>query len=65
MAHQTQESDTLDAKGLILLIGTVFGAIISFAVNGTFLSIIGGLVFGLILAVFFNTVLLPQKPHDR
>lgn len=53
------------AKGIIVLVAVVFCALISFVCNGSFLSIIGGAVFGLILSVFFNSVIYPQKPHDR
>lgn len=52
-------------KGLIVLIGVIFGALISFTANETFLSIIGGAVVGLVIAVFFNSYLYAQKPHDR
>lgn len=55
----------LNAQGFILLIGTIFGAIISFAVVGTFLSIIAGLIGGLIIASIFNTIILPHKESDR
>ena len=55
----------LNVKGLILLIGTIFGALISFATCGSLLSIIGGLVGGLIIATFFITVILPHKESDR
>ncbi|MCA5006676.1 hypothetical protein [Sphingobacterium bovistauri] len=55
----------LNVKGLILLIGTVFGALIAFAQCGSFLSIIGGLVGGLIAATVFVSVLLPYKESDR
>lgn len=65
MENQVNDAQPLNVKGLILLIGTVLGAITSFAINGTFLSIIAGLLGGLVFAIFFNTVLLPQKPHDR
>lgn len=65
MENQINESKPVNVKGLVLLIGVVFGAFVSYAANGTFASIIGGLVGGLILAVFFNSVILPQKPHDR
>jgi len=65
MENQLNETQPLNVKGLILLIGTVFGALIAFAVCGSFLSIIGGLIGGLLFAVFFNTFLLPQKTHDR
>lgn len=65
MENQINETKPLNVKGLILLIGTVFGALISFAANGTPLSIVTGLIGGLIIAVIFNTFLLPHKPHDR
>lgn len=65
MENQVDETKPLNVKGLILIIGTVFGALISFAVNGTALSIVGGLIGGLIVAVIFNSFLLPHKSHDR
>lgn len=65
MENQVNDAQPINVKGLILLIGTVFGALIAFASCGTFLSVIGGLIGGLIFAVFFNSVLLPQKTHDR
>ena len=55
----------LNVKGLILLIGTIFGALISFATCGSFLSLIGGLVGGLIIATIFISVILPHKESDR
>ncbi len=55
----------LNVKGLILLIGTIFGALTAFASCGTFLSLIGGLIGGLIVASLFNTVILPYKESDR
>ncbi|MGE8242772.1 hypothetical protein D3C81_632960 [compost metagenome] len=57
--------DAGKAKGIILLVAVVFGALIGFAANETFLSIIGGAVIGLIIAAFFNSVIYPQKPSDR
>jgi uncharacterized membrane protein YgaE (UPF0421/DUF939 family) len=65
MENQVTETKSLNVKGLILLIGVIFGALISFAANDTFLSIIGGAVVGLIIAILFNSYILPQKPHDR
>ncbi|MBE8721633.1 hypothetical protein [Sphingobacterium pedocola] len=65
MENQVTETKSLNAKSLILVIGTIFGALISFAANGTFLSIIGGAVVGLVIAILFNSYILPQKPHDR
>ncbi|GAA4513619.1 MULTISPECIES: hypothetical protein [Sphingobacterium] len=64
MENQVNEQP-LNVKGLILLIGTILGALIAFASCGSFLSIIGGLIGGLIFAVFFITVLLPYKESDR
>ena len=55
----------LNVKGLILLIGTIFGALISFASCGSFLSLIGGLVGGLIFAIIFISIILPYKERDR
>ncbi|TJZ62103.1 hypothetical protein FAZ15_06225 [Sphingobacterium olei] len=65
MENQVTETKSLNVKSLILLIGVIFGALISFAANDTFLSIIGGAVVGLIIAILFNSYILPQKPHDR
>lgn len=65
MENQINETKPLNAKGLILVIGVVFGALISFAANGTPLSILTGLIGGLVLAIIFNTFLLPHKSHDR
>jgi nicotinamide riboside transporter PnuC len=65
MENQINETKPLNVKGLILLIGTIFGALISFASCGTPLSIVGGLVGGLIFAIIFVTFLLPFKQHDR
>ncbi|MBL1409558.1 hypothetical protein [Sphingobacterium faecale] len=65
MENQVNDAQPINAKGLILLIGSVFGALTAFASCGSFSSIIGGLIGGLIFAIFFNSVLLPQKPHDR
>ncbi|GGH10033.1 hypothetical protein FAZ19_01510 [Sphingobacterium alkalisoli] len=65
MENQVTESKSLNVKSVILLIGVLFGALISFAANETFLSIIGGAVVGLVIAILFNSYILPQKPHDR
>ena len=64
MGNQVNEQP-LNVKGLILLIGTIFVALISFAVCGSFLSIVGGLVGGLIVATIFINVILPYKSSDR
>lgn len=64
MENQVNEQP-LNVKGLILLIGTVFTALTSYAANGTYLSIIGGLVLGLIAATVFISLFLPHKESDR
>lgn len=63
MANNTTEQPNV--KGTILLVGAVLGALIAFAACSTFLSIIGGAVGGLIVAAFFNSVILPFKASDR
>ncbi len=65
MENQVEKNETLNVKGIILLLGTVFGALISIITNGTFLGFIGGAVIGLVLAIVFISVILPHKPHDR
>lgn len=59
------KTEQLNVKNATLLIGTILGALISFAANGTFLSIIGGVIGGLIFAAIFNSVILPYKSSDR
>lgn len=66
MENQIENSSCApSAKSLIVLIGIVFGALIAFTANETFMSIIAGAVIGLIVAIFFNSVIYPQKTHDR
>lgn len=65
MENQVENNENLNVKGIILLLGTIFGALISIIVKGTFLGFIGGLVIGFVLAVFFISVILPHKPSDR
>ena len=51
MENQVENSACApNPKGLIVLIGVIFGALISFTANETFLSIIGGAVVGLVIA---------------
>ena len=57
--------DAGKAKGIILLVAVVFGALIGFTANEAFLSIFGGAAVGLIIAAIFNSVIYPQKPSDR
>jgi len=65
MENQVENNENLNVKGIILLLGTIFGGLISIIACGTFLGFIAGLVIGLILAVVFISVILPYKPHDR
>ncbi|WP_437919447.1 hypothetical protein [Sphingobacterium sp. LRF_L2] len=65
MENQVEKNETLDAKGIIILAGTIFGALISIVASGTFLGFIKGIVIGLVFAIFFISVFLPHKPHDR
>lgn len=65
MENQVENNVNLNVKGIILLIGTIFGGLISIVTSGTFLGFISGLVIGFIFAIFFVSVLLPHKPSDR
>jgi len=65
MENQVEHNENLNVKGIILLLGTIFGALVSIIVKGTFLGFIGGLVIGLAFAIFFISVILPHKPSDR
>ncbi|NGM65542.1 hypothetical protein [Sphingobacterium sp. SGR-19] len=65
MENQVENNENLNVKGIILLLGTVFGGLISIIACGTFLGFISGLVIGLIFAIFFISVILPHKPSDR
>lgn len=65
MENQLKETEPLNVKGIILLVAAVFSGLIASIACGTFLSIIGGVVVGLIFAIFFISVLLPQRESDR
>ncbi|HLS94091.1 hypothetical protein BC792_12420 [Sphingobacterium allocomposti] len=65
MENHVENNEPLNVQGLILLIGTVFGGLISIIACGTFLGFLSGLFFGLVFAIFFISVFLPHKPHDR
>lgn len=65
MENQVENNESLNEKSLILLIGTIFGALISIVACGTFLGFLAGTVIGLVFAIFFISVFLPHKPHDR
>lgn len=65
MENQVEKNENLNVKGIILLLGTIFGGLISIIACGTFLGFISGAIIGLIIAIVFISVLLPHKPHDR
>jgi membrane associated rhomboid family serine protease len=63
--HIEEGTSEVNVKGLIILIGTVFGALIGGLTQESFVAAIVGLIVGLIFAAFFATVLLKDTPHDR
>jgi len=65
MENKQEKVASYNASNILLLIGAVFGALISFTANETFLSIFGGVIGGLIIAALFNKFILPQRPSDR
>ncbi|QBQ42907.1 hypothetical protein [Sphingobacterium psychroaquaticum] len=65
MENQVEKNETVNAKGIILLLGTIFGGLISIVTCGTFLGFITGIIVGLVFAIFFVSVFLPHKSHDR
>ncbi|MVZ65892.1 hypothetical protein GQF61_08470 [Sphingobacterium sp. DK4209] len=65
MENQIENSNGINAKGIILLVGVVLAAITAWVATGTFLGVIKGTVAGLIFAIIFISVILPFKKHDR
>ncbi len=65
MENQIEKSNQINAKGIIILVGTILAALTAWVATGTFLGVIAGLVGGFIFAIIFITVLLPFKSHDR
>ena len=65
MANQIEKTNEINPKSIILLVGTILGALTAWVAKGTFLGLITGLVGGLIFAIIFISVILPLKSHDR
>jgi len=65
MENQVENNETVNVKGIILLLGTIFGGLISIVACGTFLGFVSGVVIGLVFAIFFISVILPHKESDR
>ena len=65
MENQVEKNETLNVKGIILLLGVVFGGLISIITCGTFMGFITGIIVGLIVAILFVSFALPFKSHDR
>jgi len=65
MQNQIEKTEALNVKGIVLLLGTVFGVLVSIPACGTFSGVLTGAVVGFALAVVFNIAILPHKPHDR
>ncbi|WP_033563875.1 hypothetical protein [Sphingobacterium sp. SYP-B4668] len=62
---ENTEENTLNVNSLIILIGTIFGALTVLAWNVSILGAIGGAIGGFIFAIFFISVLLKRPQHDR
>lgn len=65
MENQIEKSSEINVSGIILLVGAILGALTACIAIGTFLGVLGGLVGGFIFGVFFITLVLPRKSHDR
>lgn len=65
MENQIENSNEINAKGIILLVGVILGGLTAFVATHSLLGIIAGTVGGLIFAIIFISALLPHKPHDR
>lgn len=65
MKNQVKNNTELNAPALVIIMGIVFGAILFLVANATFGNFVLGAIIGLILALIFNYVMLPYKPHDR
>jgi len=65
MENQIEKNEELNVKGIVLLLGAVFGALVSVPACGTFSGVLTGAVVGFALAIVFNVAILPHKPHDR
>ncbi|MGO1722398.1 MAG: hypothetical protein ACTHZ7_13245 [Sphingobacterium sp.] len=65
MENQIENSNPMNVKRIILLAGSILGALTAWLACETFLGVIGGLIGGFVFAIIFVTALLPHKPHDR
>lgn len=66
MENQVENTEeTLNVKGIILLLGVIFGGLISIVTHGGILPFIIGGCIGLIVAIVFISACLPHKSHDR
>lgn len=65
MENQIEKSSEINVKGIILLVGTILGALTACIAAGTFLGVVKGLIGGLIFGALFITFILPRKTHDR
>lgn len=65
MENQTNNVEKINAPAIVIIVGVVFAAIIFYAASQSFGCMLLGAVIGLITAIFFNSVILPYKPHDR
>jgi len=65
MEKQIEKKEELNVKGIVLLLGAVFGGLFSVIACGTFSGVLTGAAVGLGIGLAFNAFALPHKPHDR
>ncbi len=59
------EEEVKNTTGLFYLLGAVFGALTAGLTAESFSAGVVGAIAGLIIALFFVKVLLPEREHDR
>lgn len=66
MENQVENTEKeLNVKGIIMLLGVIFGGLISTVTHGGIVPFIVGASIGLIVAIVFISTCLPHKSHDR
>lgn len=65
MKNQVKSNPELNAPALVIIMGIVFGAVLFLVADATFGNFVLGAVIGLVVALIFNYIVLPYKPHDR
>ncbi|PRD53752.1 hypothetical protein [Sphingobacterium gobiense] len=65
MENQVEKNANVNPTAIILLLGTIFFALMAVIASGTILGVITGAIVGLVIAIIFVNFILPHKPHDR